>query len=80
VTREEIRSAVVVALGAVAPEADLERLAPGDELRDVLDIDSMDFLRFVQHLAVATGIEVPEADYAKLATLEDCVAYLAARA
>jgi acyl carrier protein len=79
VNREEIRAAVLGALGEVAPEAELDRLAPDAELREVLDIDSMDFLRFVQHLAAATGVDVPESDYAQLATLEDILAYLAAR-
>jgi acyl carrier protein len=80
VTRDEIQRAVRAALGEIAPEADLERLAPTAELREELDLDSMDFLRFVQHVAAATHVEVPEADYAKLATFAGCVAYLAARA
>lgn len=75
--REEIRAAVLGALSEVAPEAELDRLAPDAELREVLDIDSIDFLRFVQRLAAATGIEVPESDYAQLATLEGILAYLA---
>jgi acyl carrier protein len=79
-SREEIHAAVLAALGDVAPEADLAALASDAELREVLDLDSMDFLGFVQQLAEATGVEVPEADYAQLATLEGCVGYLAARA
>jgi acyl carrier protein len=77
-TREELRAAALAALGEIAPEADLATLAPDAELRETLDLDSMDFLGFVQRLAAATGVEVPEVDYAKLATLEACVAYLAA--
>lgn len=77
-TREEIRAAVLATLGELAPEADLEALASGAELRETLDFDSMDFLRFLQMLAEATGIEVPESDYSKLATLSGCVDYLAA--
>ena len=75
--REALRTAVLAALGEVAPEADLDRLAPDAELREVLDLDSIDFLRFVQHLAAATGVEVPESDYAQLSTLGGVVAYLA---
>jgi acyl carrier protein len=80
VTREAIRVAVLAALGEIAPEADLARLAPDAELRDALDLDSMDFLGFVQRLATATGVEVPEADYAQLATLAGCVDYVVERA
>jgi acyl carrier protein len=79
VTREEIRAAVLAALSEIAPEADLERLAPSAELREELDLDSMDFLRFLQALAEATGIEVPEAEVSKVATLGGCIDYLVAR-
>lgn len=79
-TREEIRTAALAALAEIAPEADLDRLAPDAELREALDLDSMDFLRFVQALAIATGVEVPDADAGRLATLADCIDYLAARA
>ena len=78
-TSDEIRAAVLEALGGIAPEAEFDHLAPGAELREALDLDSMDFLRFVQRLAAATGVDVPESDYEKLATLEGCVSYLAAR-
>ncbi|MCX5739948.1 MAG: acyl carrier protein [Proteobacteria bacterium] len=77
--REAIRAAVLAELAEVAPEAALDRLEPGAELREVLDLDSIDFLRFVQRLAATTGVEVPESDYAQLATLEGVVSYLAAR-
>jgi acyl carrier protein len=47
--------------------------------RDQLDIDSMDFLNFVIAVHEALHVEIPEADYPKLATLNGCVEYLAAR-
>lgn len=77
--REEIRRAVLSALAEIAPEADLDRLAPDAELRETLDLDSMDFLGFVEKLAAATGVEVPDADARRLATLAGAVEYLAAR-
>jgi len=79
VNREAIRAAVLAELSEVAPEAELDRLEPGAVLREVLDLDSIDFLRFVQRLAATTGVEVPESDYAQLSTLEGVVAYLASR-
>lgn len=75
-TPAEAKAAVLAALGEIAPEADLARLADDAELRETLDLDSADFLRFVQDLATRTGVEVPEADYAHIATLGGCVAYL----
>ncbi len=79
-TRDEIRATVLRALGDIAPEADLSTLRPDVNFRDQLDLDSMDVLNFVVALHAALGVEVPEADYPRLATLESAVDYLAARA
>jgi len=74
--REEIRAVVLRVLSRIAPEADLSQLQPAARLRDQLDIDSMDLLNFVIGLHKELQVEIPEADYPKLATLEGCVSYL----
>jgi len=79
VTGDEIRGKVVEILGQVVPELDPSELRADAALRDQLDIDSMDFLNFAIGLHKAFGVEIPEADYRRLATLDGCVAYLAAR-
>ena len=58
---------------------DAGTLDPSTPIADQLEIDSMDFLDFVVGLAERTGVEVPERDYADLASVDDCVRYLAAR-
>ncbi len=63
-------------LGEIAPEADLRRLQPHVNLRDQLDIDSMDFLNFVIALHKQFSLDIPESDYPKLTTLDGCVAYV----
>jgi acyl carrier protein len=78
-TKEQIRAAVFASLRRVAPEADPATVPPDAPLREELDLDSMDFLNFVTDLHTRVGVDVPEADYAKLATLEACVEYLAGR-
>ena len=78
-TSEPIRAKVVEVLGNIAPELDAASLEPKVELREQLDLDSMDFLNFAIGLHKAFGIDIPESDYRKLATLEGCVAYVAAR-
>jgi acyl carrier protein len=75
----EIRSLFLAALSDVAPEADLARLDPRADLREELEIDSMDLLNVAIGVHQRTGVEIPEADYPKLATLESAVAYLASR-
>ena len=77
-TRDEIRARVLAALAAVVPELDPGELRPDRALRDELDIDSMDFLNFTIGLHKAFGVEIPEQDYRKLATLDACVDYVAA--
>lgn len=78
-TEAEIKEAVLQALFSVAPEAEGEPLDPAANLRDQLDIDSMDFLNFLVALKDTVSIEVPESDYAQVASLDDCVRYLVAR-
>lgn len=76
-TRGEVRAAVLRALGEIAPEADLSAITPDLPFRDQLDLDSMDLLNFVIAVHVALHVEIPEADYPRLATLDGCVDYLA---
>jgi acyl carrier protein len=78
--REEIAGVVRFILGGIAPEVDLGQVRPDADLRDELDIDSMDFLRFVVGIHERLGVDVPEADYPLIRTLDGCVAYLAGRA
>jgi len=75
-TPDAVRTAVLRALGGIAPEADLRRLSVDAPLRDQLDIDSMDFLNFVIALHKDLGVDIPEKDYPKLATLSGCENYL----
>ncbi|HMK10030.1 MAG TPA: acyl carrier protein [Acidimicrobiales bacterium] len=72
----DARTAVIASLGAIAPETDFDNLDPDADLRDELDLDSMDFLNFVIGLHDLIGIEVPERDYPQMLTLDMCVRYL----
>lgn len=78
-TDDELRKLVLDALAGVAPVLDPATLKPDKSLRDQLDIDSMDFLNFMIALHEALGIDIPEADQPKLATLDGAVAYLGAK-
>ena len=70
------RTAVIASLALIAPESDFGQLASDADLRDELDLDSMDFLSFVTQLHDRTGVDVPERDYPQLLTLDACVRYL----
>lgn len=73
----EIRALAADVLGGIAPEADLSSVGDGEDLREALDLDSMDFLNFIIGLAQRTGRSIPETDYPKLFTLRGLVTYLA---
>lgn len=78
-TREQIRSTILDTLCAIAPETDPADIAPSKPLREQIDLDSMDFLNVIIRLHETLGIDIPESDYGKLATLESAVDYLAGR-
>jgi acyl carrier protein len=77
-TNEAVTGVVLRALARVAPEADLSSLSPRANLRDQLDLDSVDFMNFVTAIHAEVGFDIPEADYPKLTSLDACVAYLVA--
>lgn len=72
-----LRATVLRVLGEVAPEVDLATVEPGEDLREQLDLDSMDVLNLAIGLFKATGIEVPERDYPRIVTVDGAVDYLA---
>ena len=63
-------------LGNIAPEADIEAIDSSADLREALDIDSMDFLNFVTAVHRRLGVDIPEKDYPKLFTLGGAIKYL----
>jgi len=77
---EDARAAVVDALARIAPEADLDEVDPGADLRSEIDLDSMDFLGLVEALAESTGVDIPEDAYREVRSLDGLVAYLVRRA
>jgi acyl carrier protein len=79
VTKDEIREVVFRVLGRIAPEADLKAIDHHASMRDQLDIDSVDFLNFAVGLNKELGVDIPDADLPKLASLDGCVSYLLLR-
>ncbi len=76
----ELRPLVFAELRKIAPELEEADIAPGKLLRDQVDLDSMDWLNFLIAVHQRFKVEIPEADYATLATLDQIAAYVAARA
>jgi len=78
-TREQLHKVVLDALGSVAPELELDGIDPKKDLRDQCDLDSVDFFNVIVAVHAATGIDIPEVDYPKVASLDALVAYLQAK-
>lgn len=78
-TPEEIRAAALAVLQGIAPEVEADELDGGKPLRNQVDLDSMDWLNFLIGLHARLKVDIPEADYARLVTLDDVVAYLGER-
>lgn len=77
--RNEIQASLLTILATIAPEMDPETLEPEVDLRDQLDIDSMDLLNFITAVHKQMGVNIPEADYPKLTNLAACVDYIVQR-
>lgn len=72
----ELKTLLLDGLRKIVPEADPASLRGNQNIRETLDMDSFDFLSFLIALNDKLGVEIPEADYGKLATLDAMLAYL----
>jgi acyl carrier protein len=77
-TDEQAEAVVRDVLRSVAPGPALDTLAPRDDLRETLGLDSLDFLAVVTRVSERTGRRIEEDDYDQLGDLAGWVAYLAA--
>jgi acyl carrier protein len=72
----DIRGRVIAIIRTIAPEVEEGELLADRPLRDQVDLDSMDWLNVIVGVHRDLGVDIPEADYGKLRTLDDWVAYL----
>ena len=74
--QQEVRAGAIAAIKAIAPEVEEVDLVDSQALRSQIDLDSMDWLNVLVGLHQRFGIDIPEADYASLNTLDAIVFYL----
>lgn len=77
--RDEAHALLAETLRRIAPEVDLAVADTSADLLDELDLDSMDFLTLVGALHERTGLDIPEADYPELDSIDAVVGYLSRR-
>ena len=75
-TPQQARTFAAQVLAGIAPEASLDSVGEDEDLREALDLDSMDFMNLVIGLSERCGFNIPEADTPQLHTLRGLVAYL----
>lgn len=78
-TPDEIRTAFLQELTNVAPDIEPDTVGPDDHIQDDLGLDSMDVLTLVTALHGRLGVDIPEADYPRIATVALAQVYLAGR-
>lgn len=79
-TTNDLRSEILSVLTKIAPEVDPAEIDDDMQLRDQVDLDSMDWLNFLRGIHQRLRVDIPEADYATLRTLADLVGYVEQRA
>ncbi|MEU9384510.1 acyl carrier protein [Streptomyces sp. NPDC048279] len=75
----EATAVVKESITRIVPDADFTLVRPDDRFRDVLELDSLDFLSLVELLAERTGVRIEEDDYPELTTLADATRFLVGR-
>lgn len=74
--RAGLRSLFLQELRRIAPELEEGELKADRPLREQVDLDSMDWLNFLVALHGRLGVDIPEADYRRLVTLDQALDYL----
>lgn len=75
-TPDAARAAVRDAIRKIIPDADVDALGDDASFRSELELDSLDFLSFVEQLSAATGVRIDEDDYPDLVSMAASVAFL----
>lgn len=79
-TQHGIRDEILSVLTAIAPEVEPDEIRDDALLRDQVDLDSMDWLNFLVGIHKRLQVEIPEADYRRLRTVDDLVRYVEEKA
>lgn len=80
ITVDEARTMVDRAVRKIVPDADVAALPDDADLRRAFELDSLDFLSFVELLVTDSGVRIDEDDYPELTTMAGCADFLSRRA
>lgn len=74
----ELTEVIFTLIEQIAPGCEPQQLQDDDNIREELELDSFDFLKFLVALSERLQVDIPEADYEKIQTLNRLLAYLQA--
>ncbi len=72
----DIKAISLEELSNIAPELEPAAIPTDADLRDEVDLDSLDFLNWITAIHKRLFVDVPEVDYQKLSTIESAVEYV----
>lgn len=74
-TKDELKNMIVKEILEIAPDIEEDEIEFNANIQRSLEIDSFDFLKILTAMHQKTGVEVPEADYAKVGSVEEMANY-----
>jgi len=79
ITPEQARAMVARSVRRIVPDADVGSVPEQADLRRTFELDSLDFLSFVELLVKESGVRLDEDDYPDLTSLAGCTDLLVRR-
>lgn len=77
--KEQIKTSIIKQILTIAPDLEYDDIPSDENLQSSLEIDSYDFLHLLTALYEQLEVQVPEADYGKVDTLNRMAEYFAKR-
>ena len=77
-TENDLRSTIVTAIIATAPDVadDISAIGDDADLFDEFGLDSMDRMNIMTALSESTGVAIPDEQYSRLNTIDDLIGQL----
>ena len=73
---KRLRELILTELSNIAPEIEEDEVPDDQDMREALELDSMDFLNLVIAVSKQTKVNIPEVDYPKVLTLGSMINYI----
>jgi acyl carrier protein len=79
ITPDQARELVHREIRRIVPDADVDGVSPDADLRRAFELDSLDFLEFVELLSEDCGFRIDEDDYPELTSVATCQEFVVRR-